>query len=159
MAALVISSFWGQKVFKIDGIHNPRMWCFGYDMDNMKARCWYDQTMPLILLPESKRLSYIEIIQLLISAAEDVIKLLQDQIKAAWFERPKDAKGDMSFVQASFYEQTEASFFTIGEQILMRLKMIWIQHRYSQTGKILSSKQLKNSLMNMHCRIQMNKKI
>lgn len=25
-----------------------RIWAFGFDMDNMKARCWYDATMPLL---------------------------------------------------------------------------------------------------------------
>jgi CRISPR system Cascade subunit CasA len=27
-----------------------RLWAFGYEMDNMKARCWYDATMPVLNL-------------------------------------------------------------------------------------------------------------
>ncbi len=29
----------------------------------------------------------------------------------AWFKRPKDAKGDISFIDHSFWEQTEYSFY------------------------------------------------
>ncbi len=27
---------------------DARLWAFGFDMDNMKARCWYDATMPIL---------------------------------------------------------------------------------------------------------------
>jgi CRISPR system Cascade subunit CasA len=32
-----------------------RLWAFGYDMDNMKARCWYEAQMPLYEIEESLR--------------------------------------------------------------------------------------------------------
>jgi len=30
-----------------------RLWASGYDMDNMKARCWYDATMPVLIVDTS----------------------------------------------------------------------------------------------------------
>lgn len=32
-----------------------RLWAYGYDMDNMKARCWYDATLPLYDLADCGR--------------------------------------------------------------------------------------------------------
>lgn len=32
-----------------------RLWAFGYDMDNMKARCWYESTMPLLYVDATVR--------------------------------------------------------------------------------------------------------
>lgn len=116
-AASVIRSFFEHKVFKVENISHPRVWCFGYDMDNMKARCWYDQTMPMVILPENKRLFFIGYIQSMINATNDTIKILRDQVKAAWFARPKDAKGDMSFIYTTFYEETEVQFFNIAEKL------------------------------------------
>ncbi len=42
LAATVIEQF--RSVAREDG----RLWAFGYDMENMKARCWYDATMPIL---------------------------------------------------------------------------------------------------------------
>jgi CRISPR system Cascade subunit CasA len=35
---------------KVDAVDSPflRIWAFGFDFDNMKARCWYDHEMPLL---------------------------------------------------------------------------------------------------------------
>ncbi|MGO3346254.1 MAG: type I-E CRISPR-associated protein Cse1/CasA [Marinomonas sp.] len=89
----------------------PRLWAFAYDMDNMKARCWYSTTMPLfqfdaedqnILMVEVKRLQKL---------ASDALWHLRSEIKAAWFESPSDAKGDMSFIDLEFWQRTENLFF------------------------------------------------
>ncbi len=45
-----------------------RLWAFGYDMDNMKARCWYDATMPILMVPEG---------------LEDIFKVLVEQMVRA----------------------------------------------------------------------------
>jgi CRISPR system Cascade subunit CasA len=42
LPATVVEQF--RSVVREDG----RLWAFGYDMENMKARCWYESTMPLI---------------------------------------------------------------------------------------------------------------
>jgi CRISPR system Cascade subunit CasA len=121
-SADVLRSFFEHKVFHASGLSQTRIWCFGYDMDNMKARCWYDQTMPLIALTKDFRAPFVECIQKAVAAAKDVAKLLRDQIKAAWFERPKDAKGDTTFIQSSFWEETEEPFFRLTEKIRVAIE-------------------------------------
>lgn len=87
------------------------LWCFGYDMDNMKARCWYEHTMPVVAISKYYRPLFIQLTGHLISAAKDVIRELRSQVKSAWFNRPKDAKGDTSMVDKSFWDATEATFY------------------------------------------------
>jgi len=86
-------------------------------MKQMKARCWFEHTMPIITLSKEKKPVFIEEITKLIAAAEDISKLLREQVKAAWFSRPKEAKGDTFFISNSFWEFTESAFYLIAEQI------------------------------------------
>ena len=117
LAAAVVKSFNESKFFRIGKLEQMRVWCFGYDMDKDKARCWYEQTMPLIVLPKGTQEECITIIQRIILAADETAKILVDQIKAAWFSRPKDAKVDTRFISGSFWETTESAFFSTVEQL------------------------------------------
>ncbi len=117
ISADVVNSVIKRKFFSGTDLGQFRIWCFGYDMDNMKARCWYDQTMPLIILDANKSPIFVETVQKLITASDDVAKILRDQIKAAWFKRPKDAKGDISFVINTFRDETETQFFSLVERL------------------------------------------
>ncbi len=88
-----------------------RLWVFGYDMDNMKARCWYEATFPLVLIDDSEiRHEFVQRVQTLIDTASEVAGYVQTCIKEAWFKRPKDARGDTSFLKAAFFQHTEAGF-------------------------------------------------
>ena len=88
-----------------------RLWCFGYDMDNMKARCWYEQQMPILGIPEYNREQFVELVMQLLAAAKSVVALFRSQVKAAWFSRPKDNTGDTSMIDDSFWQATESYFF------------------------------------------------
>ncbi len=88
-----------------------RLWAFGYDMDNMKARCWYESTMPLLPLDREIRGEYENDVANLIMAASEVVKNLRSCVKAAWFKRTKDKKGDMSFIGTRFWQNTEENFY------------------------------------------------
>ncbi len=88
-----------------------RLWAFGYDMDNMKARCWYETTYPLYLLDKRIREDFVSLAQLLIRAAIEVSKQVRGSVKEAWFSRPGDAKGNTSFLVESFFQHTENTFF------------------------------------------------
>ncbi len=88
-----------------------RLWCFGFDMDNMKARCWYDHQMPIMAIANEYRENFIALVSSLINPAKEVIALLRGQIKAAWSDHPKDLKGDFSFVDQSFWQTTERHFY------------------------------------------------
>jgi len=95
-----------------------RLWAFGYDMDKMKARCWYESTMPLLPLGKEIREEYESDVASMVMAASEVLKNLRSCVKAAWFKRTKDKKGDMSFIGTRFWQNTEGDFYTV----LNRLK-------------------------------------
>lgn len=91
-----------------------RIWAFGYDMDNMKARAWYETTVPLYLLPQGEgRHRFIKQVDNLIMAATQTAYYVQSAIKDAWFSRPGDAKGDTTFLREEFFDRTEPEFYSL----------------------------------------------
>ena len=88
-----------------------RLWAFGYDMDNMKARCWYESNMPLLCVDTTIRAEYEGEVGGLIRAAAEIAGNTRNALKKAWFKRSGDAKGDTTFVGRSFWQNTEADFF------------------------------------------------
>lgn len=96
----------------------PRLWVFGYDMDNMKPRGWYSTTMPLFNIPAKQQASYLRPIKTLQSLASNALWHCRTQVKTAWFEKPGDAKGDTSFIDLEFWQRTEADFYHAVEQLI-----------------------------------------
>ena len=91
-----------------------RLWAFGYDMDNMKARCWYESTMPVYELETATvRQHFASTVERCVNAANEVRGYLITALKEAWFERLKDAKGDFSFIDLAFWQDTEADFYAV----------------------------------------------
>ncbi len=90
-----------------------RLWVFGYDMDNMKPRCWYETTFPLYSLAEATRATQTQIQNLIayrIEASEQAIFYLRQAVKQAWFGE-SDLRGDLSFVDKAFWDSTETDFY------------------------------------------------
>lgn len=89
-----------------------RLWAFGYDMDKMKARCWYESRFPLFEFPPGE--SGLELVRLvvecLLESAEFSANCLRWAVRDAWLGEA-DARGDLSFIEASFWSGTEADFF------------------------------------------------
>ena len=88
-----------------------RLWAFGYDMDNMKARCWYESTMPILCVDISYRPEFENSVAGLIRAATEIAGNTRSALKKAWFKRSGDVKGDTSFVDSSFWQNTESDFY------------------------------------------------
>lgn len=94
-----------------------RLASFGYEMDSMKACCWYETTFPLYNLLDVNRDTQENVQQLVkgwIEAAEQVTRYLLDAIKEAWFPKRNgkpDMRGDLSFVDKAFWDSTEAEFY------------------------------------------------
>lgn len=89
-----------------------RLWAFGYDMDKMKARCWYEGTLPLYELSDCSSADQAAIqseVALWLSGAETAALLLRSAVKEAWFGG--NARGDFSAVDAAFWSRTEGEFF------------------------------------------------
>lgn len=116
-AAKIVKIYMSQRAREIGSQRIARLWCFGYDMDNMKARCWYDHTLPLFHLDSTQRDNVLSWASDLINAAWDVTKNLRIQVKAAWFRRPGDVKGDMGSLVQEFWEKSEPVFYQLLEQL------------------------------------------
>lgn len=89
-----------------------RLWAFGYDMDNMKPRCWYESTMPLFGVPRKQQQDFATISGRYVKAASQIASNLRSSLKAAWFKRPGDKKGDTSFAETALWQRTEDAFYT-----------------------------------------------
>lgn len=96
-----------------------RLWAFGYDMDNMKPRCWYEATFPLYALPETTRGLFEAIVKNLIDAAGLLLGNLKSCLKDAWFsDGDKRRTGaDLGFIDAAFWSDTENAFYRLLEQL------------------------------------------
>lgn len=99
-----------------------RLWAFGYDMDNMKARCWYESVMPLLCAETSIRAEYQGHVGDLIRSAVEISSNTRSALKKAWFRRPGDVKGDTSFVDSSFWQNTEADFYRTIQEVKVALE-------------------------------------
>lgn len=91
---------------------HARLWVFGYDMDNMKPRGWYSVEMPLVGVPEAHQSTLRGWVKRFVDLSSEISWTLRNQLKRAWFKRPEDAKGDMSQIDAQFFEATQLAFFT-----------------------------------------------
>jgi CRISPR system Cascade subunit CasA len=89
-----------------------QIWAFGFDMENMKARCWYEARLPLYNLDDCapsdlRRLEVV--ISRWLEGARFARYALSSAVKSAWFKL--DARGDFSLVDARFWAQTEEAFY------------------------------------------------
>jgi CRISPR system Cascade subunit CasA len=89
-----------------------RLWAFGYDVENMKARCWYESTLPLYGLadcdPDAQKCVESEV-GIWLAGAELALGFLRSAVKQAWFGT--NASGDFSAIDAAFWSMTEAMFY------------------------------------------------
>ncbi|MFC1752872.1 type I-E CRISPR-associated protein Cse1/CasA [Thermoproteota archaeon] len=86
-----------------------RLWIFGYDMDNMKARSWQEAHFPIYYLKEEGFSVYIDAIQGHLELAREAAFYLRTAIAKAWFS-PKLRK-TIQFIEKSFWMCTESDFF------------------------------------------------
>jgi len=116
-AATIVRFFNDERGRLLLNGRSASLWCFGYDMDNMKARCWYDSHFPIFDLHDNQRKNLIDWAGELIRSAREVVKILRREVKSAWFRRPKDVKGDMSVVDAQFWQATEPDFYRLLDKL------------------------------------------
>ncbi|MGB0128944.1 MAG: type I-E CRISPR-associated protein Cse1/CasA [Rhodocyclaceae bacterium] len=86
------------------------VWAFGYDVDNMKARCWYDATLPTYRVDPERHNEFVLAVGDLIEVAGEAARQLHRAVKAAWADRPRDLK-DEPAVGQSFWAATETLFY------------------------------------------------
>ncbi len=94
-----------------------RLHAFGYDMDNMKARCWYDASMPLYQLPGELHVEFGATVSQLVQAAALARVYLLGGLKDAWFSsKAPGRKHDMAFISQAFWQNSEAEFYEALQQ-------------------------------------------
>lgn len=94
-----------------------RLWAFGYDMDNMKARSWLEADMPVYVVDDPVRLRiYSELLTQLVDAASLVRLYTTGAVRRAWFA-DRESKGDFGAVDRSFWGRTEPAFFRLAAQM------------------------------------------
>lgn len=98
------------------GKPSVRLWCFGFDMSNMKALCWYDSTLPVHGVAPDLQRPFIRSVKQVLDSANNMASVLHKQVKAAWFRRPGDA-GQEPVVTQSFWQGSEAAFYQVLEQL------------------------------------------
>lgn len=109
-AATVVRRYIQYKSPKISDNFELRIWAFGYDTDNMKARCWYDATLPIHRISENSKAEFALAVQSLLNVAIEASRLLSRYVRAAWSERPSDLP-DEPAIALSFWQATEADFY------------------------------------------------
>lgn len=89
-----------------------RFLVFGYDMDNMKARCWYETEMPIISPPQIGSELFTVLAQGMAEVARQFASFSRKCIKDAWFDAKHSVRGDLGFVDLEFYSATEEIYFS-----------------------------------------------
>lgn len=89
---------------------DARLWAFGFDMDNMKARCWYDATMPIIIVPREMEVSFKGQVEHLVRGANWVAQILRWRVKDVLLGKD-NTRGDLSFILYHFWGATESGFY------------------------------------------------
>lgn len=103
----------------IKGGFEARLWAFGYDMDNMKARCWYEATMPLYDIEPAAYEDLQYAVKVMLKAANDTLGAVKSAIKIAWFANPKNDQNAKKFnekaiaIDANFWSGTESAFYSL----------------------------------------------
>lgn len=88
------------------------LWAFGFDMDNMKARCWYDSKMPILIIQGELEDLFKDIASRLVRAAEKTSIELCKHLKLSMFdEKSKITINDFDFAKSEFWASTEAAFY------------------------------------------------
>lgn len=85
------------------GIKKFNIHCFGYDMDNAKARGWIESEMPVFPVEDSKKEELANQVQRLVNAAEVTANALYVAISRA--------REPVKTVKDRFWRETERAFF------------------------------------------------
>jgi len=121
--AAVVSHYIDEKIdFVSMATLEARLWAFGYDMDNMKARGWCESTMPVYPFPGRIKDRLQNAAADFVQVADEIGANVRSAVKKAWFSRPGDVKGDLSFIHAAFWQNTEPLFYATLSGLIASLK-------------------------------------
>lgn len=119
--ALVIRSI-DNKVRFMQTKINYAIHAFGYDMDNMKARCWYEAVIPYWSIDSEIKNLFNSYISSITSVATLIASNTRKAVQTAFFN-PNNSKGNFDFVQNEFWQRTEMKFFETVANLVESLKI------------------------------------
>lgn len=133
--AVVVHAFRDRQHF-LENNKALQLWAFGYDFDDMKARCWYEGKMPLINVSDSIRENYELAIEQMIRVSELISDNVRKYVTEAMFRTPGEIKGDFSFIDNRFWNNAEPEFyatlekmriaFSAGTDTVVDIKLKWL---------------------------------
>lgn len=111
VAAQVVTHYHAEKFRQLKKMP-ARVWAFGFDMDNMKALCWYESSLPFFTHADGQ-IALQKKIQPMLDVAEEAARLLGSAVRQAW---RLDKKGDPQ-VQQSLWQMSETKFYAVLREI------------------------------------------
>lgn len=112
-SAQIVRYHMNERAPALGNMGGVRLWCFAYDMDNMKARCWYEHTFPVFQLSREQQDNLESWATDLIQAAKHCASGLRKYVKEAWFGAKAEVRGDLSYIDSLFWQRTESEFYRL----------------------------------------------
>ncbi|MBN2733692.1 MAG: type I-E CRISPR-associated protein Cse1/CasA [Methanomicrobiaceae archaeon] len=109
-----------KEIFDLSS-EKARLWAFGYDYSNAKARCWYESRMPIYLLENNLRNDYENHVAQIVNTANYVQKILHGCVKESWYGKNAPG-GNVPDVSSRFWNETEPFFYDILDKLIFDLK-------------------------------------
>ncbi len=111
LPALVVERFMKNRRNALGKKTKAPLWGFGYDMDHMRARCWFDGKMPINAVADHIARPYEVQTERMVKAAIAVGENLTWCLKQAWYAERTPTRGDFGFMDTAFWTRSEPDFF------------------------------------------------
>ncbi len=92
------------------------------DMDNMKARCWHEGVMPVVMVDKTIREKYERYVMTLVLAAEEAANLLKYRLRLALFGDRAEARGDLTYASDRLLGKKRKGFLRLFGKIAVNPK-------------------------------------
>lgn len=93
------------------------LWCFGYDFDNMKARCWYEHTFPVYPDLADPNSDLQELIAKALALSKDALPILRKAMTA--INKHSTSTNNQSIsIDIAFWKETELPFYQLVKQLI-----------------------------------------
>jgi CRISPR system Cascade subunit CasA len=121
LPALVVERFTNRSKEAAGKQTSAQLWGFGYDMEHMRARCWFEGRMPMHAIPGELSEKYALNSERMVRAAIEIRGYLSLCLKEAWFGVRAKIRGDTGIVDAAFWSRSEPSFFVHLDKLIREL--------------------------------------
>ena len=123
LPARVVQLFTEERRHHVGNRATARLWGFGYDMEHMRARCWFEGRMPIPEVPD-ERISeeYVKCSERMVKAAITIGGYLATCIKEAQGKTKAKGQGDAAFVSSVYWSSSEPVFFEHLDALIKELQ-------------------------------------